>query len=94
MQGSSSQDSHEGRVWLRVIRDGKRIATWGEMPEKGLGMAPHSLKQVDVVVPLADARAGDRLQVMGRAGASARVRTAGVPWRRRVRLHTRVHTLH
>ena len=51
------------RVWLAVERDGIRIFTWGEVPENGLGFAPHEEAEVNVVVPLADSRAGDHIQV-------------------------------
>mmetsp|Transcript_34654 Transcript_34654/g.72669 ORF Transcript_34654/g.72669 Transcript_34654/m.72669 type:complete len:769 (-) Transcript_34654:316-2622(-) len=64
-QGAGEQ---KGRVWLRLVRDGELVSSWGEAAEEGVGFAPHYESEVDIVAPLADARAGDRLQVFCYAG--------------------------
>jgi hypothetical protein len=59
-QGFGNQ---KGRVWLRVVRDGERVSTWGEAPNEGVGIAPHYEAEVDALVPLANTLAGDIIQV-------------------------------
>ncbi len=60
--GAQCSPIQQGRVFLRLVRDGERVGAWGETPAEGLGLAPHWPADVDTVVPLPDARAGDTVQ--------------------------------
>jgi hypothetical protein len=42
-----------------MVRDGERVYSWGEKPEEGISLDD---VDVDVVVPLTDARGGEHLQ--------------------------------